>query len=398
MLTTLTLTPSFSAPPVSLADSLAARVTSKDGITHVPLVHRPKTKSEHAAMAAWRAQASAGNSTIMVKNFQDSEYFGPISMGTPAQNFLVIMDTGSSNLWVPSSKCNGNIWKACSNHSKFDDSKSSTYSANGTNLLLPYGSGVCDGHLSNDKIHFGGFEADGQFGEITVEPGAVWVQSPFDGIAGLAYPAIAMPVKKGPAPPFDLLMQAGVLASNVFAFYLSTQHGSGEDTSALVLGGADPAHYTGDFHYMPMQKYEGLQAYWLIHGDEISVDGKATGSCKGVVASHCQFVVDTGTSILTGPSKKINPLMEQIGTVNANCSGVDDLPTLSFSLGGKELPLEPSFYVLKVKDDVTGVTECQLGMQALDQLGLWILGDPFLRKYHTVFDREEDRVGFALAK
>ena len=44
------------------------------------------------------------------------------------------------------------------------------------------------------------------------------------------------------------------------------------------------------------------------------------------------------------------------------------------------------------------MTQCQLGMQALDQLGLWILGDPFLRKYYTVFDRAQDRVGFALAK
>ena len=143
---------------------------------------------------------------------------------------------------------------------------------------------------------------------------------------------------------------------------------------------------------------QGLQAYWLIHGDEIKVNGASTGSCKGLISPHCQFVVDTGTSILTGPSKKINPLIAQIGPVNTNCSNVDALPTLSFSLGGKDLPLEPSFYVLKVKDDATGVAECQLGMQALDQLGLWILGDPFLRKYYTVFDREEDRVGFALAK
>ena len=207
-----------------------------------------------------------------------------------------------------------------------------------------------------------------------------------------------MPAKKGPAPPFDLLMQAGVLAHDSFAFYLSTQHGSGEDTSALVLGGADPAHYSGDFHYMPVQKYEGLQAYWLIHGDEIKVNGVATGSCKGLLSSKCQFVVDTGTSILTGPSKKIDPLISKIGAVNANCSNIDALPTLTITLGGKDLPLEPSFYVLKVKDGASGAIECQLGMQALDQLGLWILGDPFLRKYYTLFDRAADRVGFALAK
>ena len=179
----------------------------------------------------------------MLLRTQDSEYFGPISMGTPAQNFLVIYDTGSSNLWVPSSKCLGFLWKACKNHSKFDATKSSTYTANGTNLLLPYGSGVCDGHLSNDKIHFGGYDIDGQFGEITIEPGAVWVQSPFDGIAGLAYPAIAAPVKRGPLPPFDLLMQAGVLAQNVFAFYLSTQHGASQ-----VKGRMDETHRPSSPH------------------------------------------------------------------------------------------------------------------------------------------------------
>jgi hypothetical protein len=85
---------------------------------------------------------------------------------------------------------------------------------------------VCDGHLSEDTIHFGSYNiTGGKFGEITIEPGAVWVQSPFDGILGLAYPGIAMPVGADqPMPPFDDLMSLKVLPENVFSVYLSTQH------------------------------------------------------------------------------------------------------------------------------------------------------------------------------
>ena len=75
---------------------------------------------------------------------------------------------------MPSSQCNAARWKACSNHSKYSSNASSTYVADGTNLLLPYGSGVCDGHLSKDTVHFGGFDIQGgTFGEITIEPGEV---------------------------------------------------------------------------------------------------------------------------------------------------------------------------------------------------------------------------------
>ena len=101
--------------------------------------------------------------------------------------------------------------------------------------------------------------------------------------------------------------------------------------------------------------------------------------------------------MLTGPSKKLAPIIGKIGNVSSDCSNVKSLPTITFTFAGKDFDLGPEFYVIKAPVSPGGPEECQLGMQAMDQLGLWILGDPFLRAYYSSFDPVNSQVGFAKA-
>jgi len=367
---------------------------------NVPVTRRPRTAS---ALRALSRKYGSPIGTSNLTDFQDTEFYGPVSIGTPPQEFQVIFDTGSSNLWVPSQACNSTKYPACATHNKYDSSKSSTYVEDGRSLLLPYGSGICAGTLVTETISLGGVVLDNvAVGTINREPGKVWEESPFDGILGLAYPTIAMPpdVDNPVLPPVDVMMQRKLLDENKFAFYLSTckpPSGQGGDEtcdgSQVTFGGVDETKFSGDIHWVSMPITQKALGYWYVNGKDFKV-GDQTVACDGKLG--CGMVVDTGTSVIVAPASFDSSLLPN---VSSDCSNVDSLPDLSITLGGKEFTLGPEFYVIRGADTDNGSDECQSGIisQFVGVPGMWILGDPFLRKYYSIYDRDQDKVGFALA-
>lgn len=369
-------------------------------IISLPLTHRPKSSKEFHAMNKLRAERAehVGATleyplkegelpSVSLTDVQDSEYFGEVDIGTPAQKFKVIYDTGSSNLWVPSKKCTNCRESAA----KYEAEASSTHGENGQGFAMQYGTGSCKGFLSNDTVSIGGISIDNfAFGEVTTEAQDVFGQAPFDGILGMGPPKAA--IDHVPMP-MDQLVAQGKIKHNIFSFFLAS---NGKSGSTLILGGTDSSFYTGDFNYVSLSRTAKVLPYWMISASDIEVGGTSTSACGWLLG--CQSVVDTGTSVLAGPPKAVQKITDQIGEVKQDCSNVKSLPTITFKFSGHAFDLEPDFYVIRAQNE-KGAEECMLGFQGINAgAPIWILGDPFLRKYYTVWDAEQQRVGFALAK
>jgi len=118
---------------------------------------------------------------VVINDYQNAEFYGKISVGTPAKDFEVIFDTGSSNLWIPNT--------LVGTHTIYDHTKSSTYQANGTTFAIQYGSGPVSGHMSKDVVHVGGSAITALFAEIDTLTGLgnAYKLGKFDGILGLGF-------------------------------------------------------------------------------------------------------------------------------------------------------------------------------------------------------------------
>ncbi|GAA5872722.1 hypothetical protein JCM8547_006325 [Rhodosporidiobolus lusitaniae] len=331
-----------------------------------------------------RGVETSGGHGVPLSNYLNAQYFSEITLGTPPQSFKVVLDTGSSNLWVPSTRCSS---IACFLHSKYDAKASSTYKANGTEFKIQYGSGALEGIISQDVLTIGDLTVKHQdFAESTNEPGLAFAFGKFDGILGLAYDTISV---QHVVPPFYQMISQGLLDDPVFAFWLGKDPEQGEAT----FGGLDPAHYEGKIDYVPVRR----KGYWEVELEKVKF-GEEELELENTGAA-----IDTGTSLIALPTDIAELINRDIGAkkgwngqYTVDCSTVPSLPALTFYFGGKPYKLDASDYILEVQGT------CMSAFMGLDIPApagpIWIVGDVFLRKFYTVYDLGKNAVGFAKSK
>lgn len=323
---------------------------------------------------------------VPINNYEDAQYYGPITAGTPPQKFDVIFDTGSANLWIPSKNCSN-----CGLHNKYDSSKSSTYKVNGTKFAIQYGSGPVSGFYADDNIGWGTNTIKNQiFAEVDDVSGlgAAYALGKFDGILGMGFYAISA---DGTPTVFDDLFAQGLITQNVFAFYLTSDP---TKQGELTLGGFDSNHYSGTVQYVNVTS----ATYW-----ETKLDFLRLGTSDETTAT--KVILDTGTSTLAGPSKDVANIAKQIGALPLGstgeyliaCAKANSLPNITVGMGGYTFTLTGKDYLID-----QGSPDCVLGILGIDIPAptgpLWIMGDIFIRKYYTIFDVGAKRLGFALSR
>ena len=340
----------------------------------------------------------AVNTTSYLQNINNMQYRGVVSVGSPPTNFSVIFDTGSSWLWVPSVSCKA---KCHSSSNYLVPSKSFTYTSLDKEIVLRYGMGFAEGKLSTEQVSIGDEVSlsvtDQVF--VLVENDKDFFGMRADGILGLSFKKLS----QGYKTLIDNLKDQGKIKQKVFSIYLSdNQFGDQKDTvpeSAIVIGDYDLETYAESKEVRYVDVYEET-GYWTIPLINISMDQKS------ITPVSYLAIIDTGTSLLMAPQEDAFEVMLKIsrkgqcyqsyGFLVCDCGvtqSLEDYPEISFSLGFQgEFVLGPKDYFWKSGQ------YCQLLLAPIPSGNFWIMGDVFLRKYYTIFDMENYRVGFAEAK
>jgi hypothetical protein len=315
--------------------------------------------------------------SVPILNNNNLQYYSEIEVGGAAgasthtgQKFNVILDTGSDKLWVPSTHCTSAVCKA---HHRFDASLSETFKPSHDSIRLSYGTGSVHARTGHDHVKLGNENVE----SYPIALAESQTQRPFsslskiDGIFGIGHGTKFTQDKP------------------LYSFYLSN------DTAKpgnMTIGGMDIKHVdeSAQMHTHPVTDPNS----WSIDLVDIKVGDERIGLCPD---GACKALIDTGSSLITGPPSDFSKLIT--AGVHKTCNGYGHSPSPPVTLIFKdangaevEYPLTSKEYSIDFQDDHK---ECKLGFGPLNMGNQkWVIGDTFLRRYVSVFDKNNHQISF----
>merc|ERR1719247_3460435 len=267
------------------------------GSLSIPLLRRPKTAlvqmSDRTTAGTGTSKLSVSRSRLMarMKASHASEYYGMVGVGTPAQQFLVVFDTGSGNLIIPSVDCED---ESCKGHKRFNSTNSSSSHQIGFAatdgpvgkdgdrdiVTITFGTGEMSGMFVRDKICIGDICSTANLVAATEMSDEPFSFVPFDGILGLALTSMSE------VPKFNLIdamIKQKVLKNDLFAVYFGADH----EQSEITFGSYKEELMASPIVYAPVS----VPGYWQVAMDDITLENKHQGFCSST--ERCQAAVDT---------------------------------------------------------------------------------------------------------
>ncbi|KAI9268562.1 aspartic peptidase domain-containing protein [Helicostylum pulchrum] len=359
----------------------------------------------------------------LIEDVDLSELAVKVQIGTPAQEFLLLFDTGSADTWIASSECSpSNGCPAFLNH--FNTSTSSTYEALQDEFLITYGIGSASGHYFKDTMSFVINDQE----KITVNQqtlatvnnavGPISDQNQetdvdhiiLDGILGAGLPSGTVRYLQDKGPKYDpfpiSLYKAGLIPNPVFSISMN------QDKGKLILGGIDTEGISEKFVYTDLVNSSSGPSRW-----SINVEGLQFHNHKAVDKSRnfkfnqgTPFGIDTGSNFMYLPRALANDLAMSItsngtfalnedGVFTIDCQFQSSLDSVNIyfksSIDHNNTNINIPVSQLISKRDSDG--QCLFLFIPSDDK--FILGNMILRQFVTVFDFGDiPRIGFAPSK
>nr|AAD33218.2 secreted aspartic protease 4 [Candida tropicalis] len=318
-------------------------------------------------------------------------YAAEITIGSNNQKQTVIIDTGSSDLWVVDKNATcvrrfeQQVQDFCKANGTYDPITSSSAKKLGTVFDISYGDKTnSSGNWYKDTIKIGGITiTNQQFANVkstSVAQGVMGIGFKTNEASNVTYDNVPITLKK-----------QGIISKSAYSLYLNS---SDSTTGEIIFGGVDNAKYTGKLIDLPVTSNRELRIY--LNSLTIGVTN---------ISASMDVLLDSGTTFSYLQQDVLQHVVDKFnGQLIHDALGnplhlVDcDLPgNIDFEFSNSSKISVPSSEFAVKLYTINGelYPKCQLSILTSSAN---ILGNNFLRSAYIVYDLEDKKISLAQVK